>query len=81
MPTSWSSHGLGRGCDVTVNSMGLLSIIVGASTTAKTPEVAPVGIVMAIELFVPEVTVTADPFRRTELLPCDTPNPVPEMVT
>ena len=58
---------------------GLLSFIVGATDTAKGPEVAPDGIVIAMDVALQELIVTAVSFSNTTLLPCVAPNPLPEI--
>ena len=64
---------------VTVNVTGLLSSMPGPTETTKGPEVAPDGIVMVIEVGLQELTVTRAPLSVTMLLPCDAPNPEPEI--
>jgi hypothetical protein len=70
---SWSSHPDGSRAEVTVNSTGLLSIILGAPETTSDPEVAPLGIVMLIDVVLQELIVTGVSFKRTTLLPCEVP--------
>ena len=60
---------------------GLLSFMLGATDTAKGPEVAPDGIVMVMDVALQELMVTTAPFSITTLLPCKAPNPVPEITT
>ncbi len=55
--------------------------MLGATRTAKGPEVAPDGIVMLIELSLQEVMGAAVPFSITALFPCVAPNPEPEITT
>jgi hypothetical protein len=64
-----------------VNVTGLLVFMLGATDTAKGPEVAPVGIVMVMDVALQELIVTAPLFSVTMLLPWDAPNPVPEITT
>jgi hypothetical protein len=64
-----------------VKITGLLSFMLGATDTAKGPEVAPEGIVMVIDVALQELIVTSALFRITTLLPCALPNPVPEITT
>jgi hypothetical protein len=53
----------------------------GATDTTIDPEVAPIGIVIVIELALQALTVAAAPFSRTTLLPCEIPNPLPKITT
>jgi hypothetical protein len=55
--------------------------MLGPTKTAISPDVAPVGIVIVMEVALHELIVTAVSFRRTALLPCEAPNPEPEMTT
>jgi len=55
--------------------------MLGATETVSGPEVAPEGIVMLIDVSLQELTGTGEPLNMTSLLPCDPPNPEPEMVT
>src|ERR1700726_3548593 len=80
-PTSWSNQVTGSGCDVTVKTIALLSFMLGATETSNGPEVAPAGMVMVIDVALQRLIVTAAPFSRTALPPCDAPNPVPEITT
>jgi hypothetical protein len=64
-----------------VNVSGLLSFMLGATDTTKYPEVAPAGMVIRIEVALQVLIVTGAPFRYTTLLPCDVPNPEPEITT
>src|SRR5208282_4816872 len=65
----------------TVNVSGLLQFMLGATETDSGPEVAPAGIVIVIEV-APQVSIVASiPFSVTMLLPCEAPNPVPEITT
>jgi hypothetical protein len=64
-----------------VNRIELLSFMLGATDTTKYPELAPVGIVIVIEVALHEFTVATVPLNKTVLLPCVDPNPVPVMVT
>jgi hypothetical protein len=52
-----------------VKATALLLFMLGATETANGPVVAPVGIVMLIELLLHELTVTAAAFSTTKLLP------------
>jgi hypothetical protein len=61
--------------------MGLVVFMLGATETAKGPEVAPVGIVMVMDVLLQELIVTSPPFSRTPLLPWEAPNPEPEITT
>ena len=60
---------------------GLLLFMLGATDTAKGPEVAPDGTVMVMDVVLQELMVTSPPFSVTMLLPWDPPNPVPEITT
>jgi hypothetical protein len=80
-PTSWSSQGVGSGCEVTSNIIGLLSFMLGATETTIGPEVAPVGMVMLIDAEFQLLIVTGVPFKTTTLPFCDPPNPEPKIVT
>jgi len=81
VPTSWSNQDAGSGCDVTVKRTALLSFIPGATDTSNGPVVAPAGIVIVIDVPLQLLIVTAAPFSKTVLFPCDPPNPVPEITT
>jgi hypothetical protein len=81
VPTSWSNHDTGSGCAVTVKRIALLSFIPGATETTIAPVVAPTGIVIVIDVLLHALMVTAAPFSKTPLPPCDPPNPVPEITT
>jgi hypothetical protein len=81
VPTSWSSHDTGSGCDVTVKRIALLSFMLGAMETSKGPEVAPAGMVMLSDVPLQVLTVTAAPFSNTALPPCAAPNPEPDITT
>ncbi len=59
----------------------LLSFMLGAMDTSKGPEVAPTGIVMLIAVPLQVLIVTAAPFSRTTLPPCEAPKPEPEITT
>src|SRR5205823_9853385 len=72
---------VGSGVDVTVNSIGLLSFMLGATETTSGPEVAPLGIAMVMEVPLHELIVTGASFSRTTLPPCEAPNPEPESTT
>ena len=60
---------------------GLLAFMVGATRTARGPDVAPVGIVAVTDVTLQAVTGATTPFSITALLPCVAPNPDPEMTT
>ena len=53
----------------TVNEIGLLLFMLGATHTDSGPEVAPVGTVMVIEVALQKLTGACTPFRYTALLP------------
>ena len=55
--------------------------MVGATRTARGPDVAPVGIVAVTDVTLQAVTGATSPFSITALLPCVAPNPDPEMTT
>jgi hypothetical protein len=55
--------------------------MVGATRTARGPDVAPVGIVAVTEVALQAVTGATTPFSITALLPCVAPNPDPEITT
>src|SRR6266704_833339 len=59
VPISLSSHPAGRGCEVTVNTTGLLLFMPGLTETAKYPEIAPSVIVIVIDVSLHEFTVIA----------------------
>ena len=62
-----------------MKSTGLLSFILGATETAKYPDVAPDGIVIVIDVALQELIVTGLSFSTTALFPCEAPNPEPEI--
>jgi hypothetical protein len=64
-----------------VNVSGLLSFMPGATDTAKYPEDTPAGIVIVTDVALQVLIVTGTPFRNTVLVPCEAPNPEPEIVT
>src|SRR4029077_1392266 len=64
---------------VTVNVTGLLSSMPGPTETTRGPEAAPDGIVMVIDVALQKLTATRAPFSVTMLLPCEAPNPEPEI--
>jgi hypothetical protein len=64
---------------VTVNVTGLLSSMLGPTETTRGPEVAPDGIVMVIDVALQKLIGTRAPFSVTMLLPCEAPNPDPEI--
>jgi hypothetical protein len=64
-----------------VNVIGLLAFMLGATNTAKGPEVAAEGVVMVMDVALQELIVADTPFNITALLPCDAPKPVPEITT
>src|SRR5882672_6874896 len=76
-PMSPSCMGYGS----TLNVAGLLLFMLGATATVIGPEVAPGGMVTPTEVSLHESICVGNPFRRTSLLPCVAPNPVPVMVT
>jgi hypothetical protein len=78
---SWSSHPFGKGFAVTVKSTGLLSFMLGATDTTRSPDIAPLGIVIVIDVSLQELIVTTVPFSNTTLLPCELPKPEPVIVT
>jgi hypothetical protein len=55
--------------------------MVGATETAKGPEVAPDGMVIVMDVAPQELIVAKLPFSVTMLLPWDAPKPVPEITT
>jgi hypothetical protein len=55
--------------------------MLGATETSKGPEVAPAGIVMAMDVPLQVLIVTGAPFSRTVLPPCEAPKPEPEIAT
>jgi hypothetical protein len=55
--------------------------MLGATDTTRSPDVAPVGIVTVIDVPLQELIVSAEPLSSTTLLPCEAPNPVPEITT
>jgi len=55
--------------------------MLGAMETSKGPEVAPVGIVIVMDVLLQVLMVTAAPFSRTALPPCEAPKPEPEITT
>jgi hypothetical protein len=55
--------------------------MLGATETIMGPEVAPVGIVMLIDVLFQVLIVTGIPLKITALVLCDAPNPEPEMIT
>ena len=80
-PISWSNHGVGSGCVVTAKCTALLLFMLGATETTKYPEVAPVGIVVTMDVLPHELIVTGVLFKVTTLLPLEAPKPEPEMTT
>jgi hypothetical protein len=64
-----------------VNITGLLSFMLGAAETTKGPVVAPVGMVMFIDVLLQVLLLTGAPFSSTSLPPCEAPNPVPDITT
>src|SRR5260370_33449963 len=68
-PTSWSSHGVGNGCEVNVSFTALLSFMVGPTDTTSGPDVSPDGIVTTIDPSTQPLTVTSASFRSTPVLP------------
>jgi hypothetical protein len=61
--------------------MALLLTMPGPTSTLKSPELAPVGIVMVIDVALHELIVADISLRSTTLLPCEAPNPEPETTT
>ena len=61
--------------------MGLLSFMLGGAETTIYPDVAPVGIVIVIEVLLQESTVTGVSFSSTKPLPCSVPKLVPLITT
>jgi len=59
----------------------LLSFMLGATDTTKGPEVAPVEMVMLMEVALQELMVNTLSFSSATLLPCEAPNPLPEITT
>src|SRR5713226_5877316 len=55
--------------------------MLGAMETSKGPEVAPGGIVIVMDVPLQVLIVTAAPFSRTALPPCEAPKPEPEITT
>src|SRR6266702_272707 len=53
----------------------------GAMETSKSPEVAPSGIVIVIDVPLQVLFFIAARFRRTALPPCEDPKPEPEITT
>ena len=64
-----------------MNVTGSLLFMLGATDTARGPEVAPAGIVTVMDVPLQELIVIGVPFNFTTLLPCDAPNPVPVITT
>jgi hypothetical protein len=80
-PTSWSSQEVGNGCAVTSNTTGLLSFMLGATETTMYPDVAPVGIVIVMEVALQELMVIGTAFNDTMLLSSVAPKPEPDITT
>jgi hypothetical protein len=80
-PTSASNHPDGSGCDVTVNTTGLLSFMLGATETTNNPDIAAEGMVMLIDVSLQELMVTGVAFRITTLPPCEAPKFEPAITT
>src|SRR5258708_37847998 len=55
--------------------------MLGAMDTSKSPEVAPGGIVIVMDVPLQVLIVTAAPFSRTALPPWEAPKPEPEITT
>jgi hypothetical protein len=55
--------------------------MLGATDTAKRPEVAPVGIVAIIAVGLQELIVSGDPFSNTWLVDSEVPKPEPDTTT
>jgi hypothetical protein len=64
-----------------VKFTALLSFMLGATETSNGPEVAPVGIVMMIEVLLHELIDAGALFNNTKLPPCEAPKPVPVINT
>ena len=64
-----------------MKTTGLLSFMPGATDTTNSPEVAPAGIVVLMDVAPHELTVACVPFSSTMLLPCVAPKPVPVITT
>jgi hypothetical protein len=64
-----------------VKYTGLLSFMLGATDTTKSPDAAPLGIVIEIEASPHELIVAAVPGNRTTLDPWDAPKKEPETTT
>jgi hypothetical protein len=64
-----------------LKATALLAFMPGATNTANGPELAPAGIVMVIDVALQALIVTNAPFNKTTLLPCEAPNPEPEITT
>jgi hypothetical protein len=54
--------------------------MLGATDTTMGPDVAPTGIVTAMDVLLQELIVSGEPLNSAALLPCDAPNPDPEIV-
>jgi hypothetical protein len=80
-PTSLFNQGVGSGCAVTAKYTALLLFMLGATETTMYPEVAPVGIVMMIDVLLHELTVTGALLSVTRLPLCDAPKPEPVICT
>jgi hypothetical protein len=55
--------------------------MLGATETSNSPELAPTGMVMLMDVSLQVLMVTPAPFSRTALPPCEAPNPEPEIST
>jgi hypothetical protein len=55
--------------------------MVGATETNKGPEVAPMGMVIIMDVLLHELMVTAAPFSNTRLPFWELANPEPEITT
>jgi hypothetical protein len=55
--------------------------MMGATETTSGPVVAPVGIVIVIDVSLQALTITGDPLSNTRLPPCVAPKPEPEITT
>src|SRR4029077_6969396 len=76
-----SSHPLGSGWDVIVNTTGLLESMVGPSSTLRKPDVAPAQIVMEMDVALHELTIIGKSFKTTKLELCVVPKLEPVIVT
>ena len=80
-PMSISNQPSGNGWVVTKNGIGLLLFILGAASTSRLPDVAPLGIVNEMEVPLQKLTVIDKSFKVTSPVPWDEPKPVPTIET